>query len=58
MTTEKNITLEYAFDFLETFENISHRDQIALMKLIGAYGRAEYKRGYEAAQSFNERYKL
>ena len=53
------MTLDQAFIKLDNL-NLEHDQHVAVMKLIGAYGRAEYSRGYEAStkltRELNEKY--
>ena len=57
MTIEKNITLDQVFDKLDSMD-LSHKQHVELMQLIGAFGRATYSRGYEASTELHQKYKL
>ena len=51
------MTIEQAFDKAATL-GLTHEQEVAIMKLIGKYGRDEYKRGYEASSAIHKEYSL
>lgn len=51
------MTLEQAFSKAATL-GLTHEQEVAIINLIGQYGRDEYKRGYEASSAIHKEYSL